>query len=177
MYLRSINTFCCCWDSSKQSMFGISWLLMTSGIWLFCYFEGGNIRQPFTYEFWFCHKGKYQSMLRCCIKHYWPPNGFGTWDHTNSLRSTVTARMLVFYYFVCTPKWLMITKIDLCACIWDGMVEGCHHNIQHHFSHKQKMHLLIGIFSKFHVALLWLMLCFADWPMGVEAKLQRAFKY
>ena len=37
------------------------------------------------------------------------------------------------------------------------------------------MHLLIGIFSKFHVALLWLMLCFADWPMGVEAKLQRAF--
>ena len=39
------------------------------------------------------------------------------------------------------------------------------------------MHLLIGIFSKFHAALLWLMLCFADWPMGVEAKLQRAFKY
>ena len=36
------------------------------------------------------------------------------------------------------------------------------------------MYLSIGIFTKFYVALLWLMLCFADWPMGVEAKLQRA---
>ena len=76
----------------------------------------------------------------------------------------------------------MIAKIDLSASIWDGMVEGCHHNIQHHLSnefidlsHKQDMHLSIGIFTKLHVALLWLMLCFADWPMGVEAKLQRAF--
>ena len=39
------------------------------------------------------------------------------------------------------------------------------------------MHLVIGIISKFHVALLWLMLCFANWPMGVEVNLQRAFKY
>ena len=36
------------------------------------------------------------------------------------------------------------------------------------------MYLSIGIFTKFYVALLWLMLCFADWPMGVESKLQRA---
>ena len=39
------------------------------------------------------------------------------------------------------------------------------------------MHLSIGIFTKFYVADLWLMMCFADWPMGVEAKLQQAGKF
>ena len=67
----------CCQISTKQTMFGNSWLRITWEIWLFYCFEVGNIRHPFNREFLYSHKGKYQSMISCYIKHYWPTNEFG----------------------------------------------------------------------------------------------------